>query len=439
MTRVNHLHREIAVAIIGAGAAGLAAAHTLARANIPFLLIDSRTRLGGRAVTDTSHHLPLDLGCGWLHSANKNPWAAIAYKMGFHIDKTPPPWERQTFDQGMSAAEQKEFQDAFAAFERRIDDAVLGKDQGGKDQGAGDQPAAAFLDPISRWSPLMNAICSYLNGAELNAVSAKDYQNYQDTDVNWRIKEGYGALIAAYGSGLPAALRTRVLSVNHEGHTLTLTTDRGDIRAQQAIVTVPSAAMATETLRFVPELPDKTDAAHHLPLGLVNKLFLACDTPDMFPADGHFFGDWNTSATGSYHLRPFGHPVVEVFLAGPLAHDLAKAGADAHEDFAVGELVKLLGSEARKHFSLLALSAWQDDPFVRGSYSYAEVGCAGARETLASPVEDRLFFAGEACSVGAFATAHGAFQTGVEAARTLIGTRTRTAALKTGAHFSLDT
>lgn len=429
MKSIESVHREVAVAIIGAGAAGLAAAHTLARSKVPFLLIDSRARLGGRAFTDNSQRLPLDLGCGWLHSANKNPWVANAYKLGFHIDKTPPPWEKQSCDQGLSADEQNDFRQVFEAFEKRVDAADL----------AEDHPAAAFLDPTSRWNPLIDAICMYLNGAGLESVSALDYQNFQDTDVNWRVKEGYGALIAAYGSGLPAALRTRVLCINHEGRGLKLVTDRGDVFAQQVIVTAPTTSLSSETLRFVPELPDKIDAAHHLPLGLVNKLFLACDQPEMFPVDGHFFGDWKSAATGSYHLRPFGHPVIEVFLAGPLAHDLAADGVAAHSEFAIGELVKLLGSDVRKHLGMLALSAWHDDPFVRGAYSYAEVGCAGAREKLAQPVDDRLFFAGEACSVGGFATAHGAFQTGVHAARALLAARAPARALITGAHFSLDT
>ncbi len=428
MKNVDSLHREVAVAIVGAGAAGLAAAHTLARSHIPFLLIEGRSRLGGRAHTDTSHGLPLDLGCGWLHSANKNPWAAIAYKMGFHIDKTRPPWEEQSCDQGLSAAEQKEFQDDFEAFEKRIDQADLREDK----------QASAFLDPASRWNALTNAICTYLNGAELETVSALDYKNYQDTDVNWRLREGYGALIAAYGTGLPAALRTKVLCINHNGRDLKLVTDRGTIHAQQAIITAPTAALASETLRFLPELPDKIDAALHLPLGLVNKLFLACDQPGMFPADGHLFGDWSTTATGSYHLRPFGLAAIEVFLGGSLARDLAADGPAAHVEFAMTELVKLLGSDIRKHVSLLAISSWHDDPFVRGAYSYAEVGCASARETLAQTVDDRLFFAGEACSVRSFATAHGAFQTGVAAARALIATRASSRTARTVAHFSLD-
>lgn len=429
MKNVEALHREVAVAIVGAGAAGLAAAHVLAQANIPYLLIDSRARLGGRAFTDTVNALPIDLGCGWLHSANKNPWAAIAYKLGFHIDKTKPPWEEQSCDQGMSAAEQEEFQQAFEAFETRID----------KIEPTEDRPAADLLDPASRWNPLIDAICTYLNGAHLKDVSAADYRNYQDTDVNWRIKEGYGALIGAYGSGLIGALRTRVLCISHDSPRIKVETDRGDIQAQQVIITVPTASLAAETLRFAPELPDKIDAAHHLPLGLVNKLFLACDRPRMFPTDGHFFGDWRSSATGSYHLKPFGHPIIEVFLAGSLAHDLAAAGARAHGDFAIGELVKLLGSDVRRHLTTLAQSAWHDDPFVRGSYSYAEVGCAGAREVLARSVDDRLFFAGEACSTGAFATAHGAFQTGADAARAILATRAPSRAVKTGAHFRLDT
>lgn len=428
MRTIESLHREVGVAIVGGGAAGLAAAHALAQAKVPYVLIDARARLGGRAYTETSNKTPLDLGCGWLHSANKNPWAAIAYKLGFHIDKTRPPWEEQSFDLELSPAEQADFSRAFAAFEQRVDEKA----------GDDDCPAAALLDPACRWNPLIDAICTYLNGAGIKEVSTADYRNYEDTDVNWRIKEGYGALIAAYGAGHPAALRTRVLCIKHDGPSLTLVTDRGNIRAQQAIVTVPTSAIATETLRFDPELPEKIEAAQHLPLGLVNKLFLACDQPEMFPSDGHLFGDWHTAATGSYHLKPFGHPVVEVFLAGALARDLAAAGAAAHGDFAIGELVKLLGSDVRRHLTPVTQSAWHDDPFVRGSYSYAEVGFAPARETLGCPVEDRLFFAGEACSTVAFATAHGAFQTGIEAARAVIAARAPRRPMMRGAQVSLD-
>ena len=84
---------ETAVAIVGGGAAGIAAGRRLREASIDCLLLEARPRLGGRAwtVRDPSGYA-LDLGCGWLHSADRNPWTAVAQGQGRSIDKTSPPW-----------------------------------------------------------------------------------------------------------------------------------------------------------------------------------------------------------------------------------------------------------------------------------------------------------------------------------------------------------
>ncbi|HKF72147.1 MAG TPA: FAD-dependent oxidoreductase, partial [Stellaceae bacterium] len=78
---------DIDVAVVGAGAAGLAAAHRLRERGVSTLVLEARDRLGGRAhtvITDTGY--PVDLGCGWLHSADRNPWVPIARALGFEID-----------------------------------------------------------------------------------------------------------------------------------------------------------------------------------------------------------------------------------------------------------------------------------------------------------------------------------------------------------------
>ncbi len=84
--------------------------------------------------------------------------------------------------------------------------------------------------------------------------------------------------------------------------------------------------------------------------------------------------------------------------------------------FAADELAALFGESIRKQLRPLAASAWRADPFARGSYSYARPGHADDRAILAAPIDDRLFFAGEACSPNFFSTAHGAYETGLRAA-----------------------
>jgi monoamine oxidase len=108
--------------------------------------------------------------------------------------------------------------------------------------------------------------------------------------------------------------------------------------------------------------------------------------------------------------------MIAPYFGGQLARDLEQAGPASMADFAMAELAGLFGSAIKTRLSLLETTAWASDPFARGSYSYALPGHAGARAVLAEPVDDRLFFAGEACSAESFTTAHGAYLSGLAAA-----------------------
>ncbi len=403
------------IVVIGAGAAGLAAGEQLAASGLSFIILEARERVGGRAQTRVARGFPLDLGCGWLHSADRNPWTRIAAELGFTIDKAAAVWTRQSLDLGFSREDQAAFSAASDAFYARLDAA---------DPDGGDFPAARLLEPGCRWNPLLNAESAYMNGAELASVSVKDWKRYDDSHVNWRVVEGYGATIAAFGAGLPIRLGCAVTLVDHRGASIALETSQGRVTAEAVIVTVPPPLIAAETIAFSPPLPEKISAAAVLPLGLADKLVMTVDAPDV-PAGGHLFGNPNTTATGSYHLRPFGRPLIEGFFGGGLAHELEGSGAGAFFDFARGELGRLFGAGFAARLTLLSETAWARDPWSRGAYSHALPGHSDARAKLAAPVDERLFFAGEACSKHDFSTAHGAYLTGLEAAEKAIAARTR--------------
>ncbi len=409
-------NRDVEVAIIGGGAAGVAAGHRLREVNIDFLVIEARRRLGGRAWTvDDGSGNAIDLGCGWLHSADRNPWTTIAQQHGFTIDKTPPPWGRPALPTGFPPAEQQEFRNAIEAFYERLS----------VPDNAPDVPAAAFLAPGNRWNNLINAIGSYISGAELDRVSARDFENYADTGVNWRAIEGYGATIAAHGADLPVALNTSVRRIDHGGKRLKVETANGTIASNCAIITLPSAVIASNEQLFVPALPEKTQAARGLPLGLADKLFLSLDNAEEFEPDSRIIGRPDHTATAVYHLRPFGRPQIEVYFGGSNAAAMEAAGKGAFFDFAAMELTGLLGSDFTRRIRPLHLHCWGSDPYALGSYSYALPGKAGCRAKLASQIDDRLFFAGEACSTNDFSTAHGGWFTGVDAAEQVIAARGR--------------
>src|SRR5690348_1137433 len=111
---------DIDVAVIGAGAAGIAAARRLTEARVSCVVLEARERVGGRAWT-LPGELALDMGCGWLHSADVNEWAVLAVKLGFAIDDYPPPWMRPAWEGNFSAAEQKDYWAAWRRFYARAD------------------------------------------------------------------------------------------------------------------------------------------------------------------------------------------------------------------------------------------------------------------------------------------------------------------------------
>ncbi|MGA2495959.1 MAG: NAD(P)/FAD-dependent oxidoreductase [Roseiarcus sp.] len=403
---------DVEVAVIGGGAAGIGAARRLSDAGVKALILEARDRLGGRAWTIEAGGFPVDLGCGWLHSAKRNPWTAIAKAQGRTIDRTPPPWARATSQPGLTATEADAMRAALWALHERAD---------ALPESEPDRSLADLLEPGGRWNALIDAISGYYSGAELARVSARDLGRYADDGVNWRVAEGYGAAIAAHGAGLDVAFDSAVTRIDHGGRRIRVETRRGIVEADAAIVTLPSAVIAADEALFAPTLPDKTRAAAGLPLGRDDKLFLSLADAEAFEPETRAFGDPRRVDTASYQFRPFGRPMIECYFGGALAADLEKGGAAAFFAFARNELIGLYGGDFARRIAPLALHGWSGDPFARGAYSYALPGRADDRAALAAPLDGRLFFAGEACSREDFSTAHGAYLTGLAAAEQAIG------------------
>ena len=406
------LPASVDVAIIGAGASGLGAAHALRNSGLSTIVLEARDRVGGRAHTVmAAPGIAFDLGCGWLHSADKNRFVQIAEQLNFEIDKTRPPWREQSFDTGFPLAERMDFIRALDAFYERAEQAARQAVRTRRDQAASD-----YLETGNRWNPMIDALSTYINGCELDQVSILDMDAYEDTGINWRVRRGYGAMIAAYGASCPLALDCVVNLIDHAGKRVRIETSLGTLEADRVIVTVPTNLIADEAIRFHPLLAAKVNAAIGLPLGLADKVMLALDESDALPKDGNLRGATMRTAMGSYHLRPFGQAAIEGFFGGHFAQELEDAGPGALAAQSIDEIASLLGNDFRRKLKPLSESRWAHDSFARGSYSHALPGHAGARAVLAAPVDGRLFFAGEATSPNFFSTAHGARETGERAA-----------------------
>ena len=163
------------------------------------------------------------------------------------------------------------------------------------------------------------------------------------------------------------------------------------------------------------------EAVHAAPMGILTKVPLLFDgarlglgennwvtywIPDELPMRACYFIAW---PCGAEYL--FGN------IGGALGWELSREKPEAAVDFALGELVRLVGSEARRRFVKGVRTDWANDPLVRGEYSCVLPGHAGVRETLAAPLADRVFFAGEACAMNYPALVNGAWDSGRRVAR----------------------
>jgi monoamine oxidase len=402
------MRNDCDVVIVGAGAAGISAARRLAREKADVILLEASSRVGGRAwTTDVDGYL-LDLGCGWFHSADRNPWVAIAEASGLQVDRREAAWSTQYKDIGFSAGEQKEAGRALQEWLQRLPIVASLSDCAGE-----------ALPPNGAWNDYIDAICGFSNGASIYDMSATDYLAYDGscTYKNWRVQSGYGALVSR-SCPVEADLRlstpaTRIFS---EGSRLCIETPKGNIRAKTAILTVSTNVLARGTISLPPDLDEWCDAASRLPMGNDEKLFLRIDDATKFACETHLFGDPHSTKTCDFYVRPFGWPVIECFLGGETAKIVSEDGVEAAFSMAVEQLTTLLGTAAASCVKPMAASNWSNNNFIGGAYSYALPGQSAARRQLARDWNGQIFFAGEATDPADFSTAHGAFNSGVRAA-----------------------
>jgi len=406
------LSADVDIVIVGGGAAGVGAARRLAGSGLSTILLEASSRLGGRAFTQEVRGLDLDVGCGWLHSADRNAWAQIATATGIPIEQSRAAWGAQYRNLGFTLEEQAAAWKAFEAWTLRLAQSPPASDR-----------AADALDPAGEWNAHIRAIVSFISGATLERLSAADYVAYDESssEHNWRLRSGYGALIArSFPRGVSLGLGTPVESLVLDAQGVSIATPTGEIRARAAIFTVSTTVLAGETIRLPNELDPWREAARRLPLGLNEKLFLEIAGAAPFEAETHVTGNPRDALTASYYIRPFGLPVIECFFGGERARLLAEEGVAAGFAYALDQLSSLFGSGIRSLLRPLAGSSWTRMARVGGAYSYALPGHVSARNRLAQPFERRIYFAGEATSPGDFSTAHGAHDSGIRAANEAI-------------------
>ena len=407
---------NVQVVIIGAGAAGIAAAKRLQKNHVSFCLIEAGNHVGGRAVTEILEDgRPFDLGCHWMHSASLNPFVNIADSLGIQYQKRIGYGLTHIVSNGVQLKKEDK-----ASVEKLLAD----NSQRMTKLWAEGQDISVMdaLGEDREWASISDYFTVLETSSDVDQVSIGDLINYHDTNENWPVIDGYGALIQRWAADVPVALDTRAKEIHWGGGTVRVTTTKGDIRASRVILTVSTSVLSSGTIRFVPGLPErKKTAIASLPLGNYNRIRLKIssnafdkDTPERIIALSA------GEPPMALSIRPYNFDCVVGIVGGRYADWLERLGSSASTSAVETCLSNVFGNDILKRVTGDRQSAWRGNPFVRGAYSAALPGQFFQRARLAEPIDDKLYFAGEATSINHFCTCHGAMMTGDRAAKEIM-------------------
>lgn len=405
------LAAEADVIVIGAGAAGIAAAHQLKAAGRRAIVLEARDRVGGRAFTDASLGPAYDAGAMFIHWAERNPWVQIARDLGVATSDESWGGGFRVFAGGqpMADADRQRRRGAFGQIDRRLETVDLAKRDVSIRDLLGD--LGPDLAPIASSGLLLSI------GEESERISARDYQRlWAGEDL--LVPSGYGNLVARHGAGLDIRLNQPVSEIRWDGPGVSVTTPAGTLRAQACIVTVPVGVLKAGAIRFTPALPARTrDALDGIGMGALTKIALKVEGDRFGISPGtSFLEAGSPKRLMNFDLFPEGKDLIVAFCGGDHARELSAAGPAATRDHLTTLLSSMIGSDIRKAVTGISFPAWWTDPFARGSYSVCLPGREAAREQLAEPIGGRLFIAGEATAGGGAMTVGGATLAGRAAA-----------------------
>jgi monoamine oxidase len=405
------LPRDADIVVIGAGAAGIAAARRVMAANRRVIVVEAAAQIGGRCLTDAAtFDAPFDRGARWMHNPDTNPMIRLARSAGFEVYPAPPGQKIRIGRRNTRAGETEEFLAAMVRANRAIDDASRGK--------ADVSCASALPRDLGDWAGTAEFVLgANATGKDLKEISAIDRARAPDrSNAPIACRQGLGALIARLGEQVPLALSTPASRISWSGRDVTVETPAGKIIARAAIVTVSSNVLAAGNIKFTPDIPKRQDAAAKLSLGSYDHIVLQLPgNPLGLGRDDIIIEQSNSTRTALLFANMGSSSLCSIDVAGSFGRDLSSQGEPAMVAFAVEWLTKLFGSDAVAAVKKSSATRWNAAPFALGAMSVAAPGSQPSRKILTEPT-GALFFAGEATHETLWGTVDGAWESGERAA-----------------------
>lgn len=419
-------HQKRDVIVLGAGAAGLAAAHELSRAGLNVLVLEARDRAGGRILTDheASPLFPVELGAEFIHGLPKNT-NRIVDQLGLTSYEVK---NDHVFQQKRHLVRVSDF---WGQVER-----ILGGLDGKRisDRSFREYILEKFsAEEYTDARQLALAYVEGFNAADANIISEKALALAEEASARidgtriFKLASGYDSLLAAF-EGVEISLNSIAREIVWRPGDVTIAAESSEGRllapllAKRVVVALPLPALQTNDLLFEPELPEKRTAALRLKMGQVIKVVLEFDEPFWERIDRKitFIHSRELPLPTWWTSLPVHAPFITGWAGGPAADRLSLHSHGELLEAAIDSLAHALNvypSVVQAKLKSWFHHDWTRDPFARGAYSYIPAGATDAPATLARPVSDTLYFAGEALDTeGLGGTVDGAIRSGLRAA-----------------------
>lgn len=405
------LPREADIVVIGAGAAGIAAARRIMAANRKVVVVEAASQIGGRCITDTTtFDTPFDRGARWMHNPETNPMIRLARGAGLDVAQAPVGQKMRIGRRNARAGETEEFLAALVRANRAIDEAGRGKL---------DTACATVLPKdLGDWAGAAEFMLgASFTGKDLKELSAIDKSRAQDRNAAIACRQGLGTLITKLGEQAPAALSTPASRIVWSNRDVSVETPSGKIAARAAIITVSTNVLTSGAIKFGPDLPKRAlDAASKLSLGSYDRIVLQLPgNPLGLSRDDILIEQSNSTRTALLYANIGGSSLCSIDVGGSFGRDLSEQGEKAMAAFAKEWITKLFGSEAASAVQKTSATRWNASPHVMGAMSAASPGGQLSRKVLAEPI-GCMFLAGEATHETLWGTVDGAWESGERAA-----------------------
>ena len=397
------------VVVVGAGAAGIAAARMLRARGRSVQVLEADTRIGGRARTTSADlGVAVDHGCAWLHCADINPLRELADRLGVRYGGNPD-MHYHIGGRWLDAAECN----ALRSRLRAVDADLVQAGQRGRDVAA-----AELLDADDPWAPVRDYLLTAINAVPPERYATADAAAEERTGEDWIVRDGLGYLIVRLAEGLPIRCGCPVRALRCGANGVHVRCDNEAYRARAAIVTASTAVLTGGLIDFDPPLPpSRREALERVPLGVAEKIALRFDTAITGRPGNTYLAIERDGEVLGFHVQPQAEEVLLAYVGGARAEAVAERTAAANADYALGFLEHAFGPGVREHLAAVTSTAWCREPWIGGSYSAATPGGGyAARAEIARPLHERILFAGEATHPHHFTTAHGAWESGERAA-----------------------